>query len=150
MMGTVIELDNHRPGWKVAYVICDGCRHQAVAALHPRAPKHGLECSQCGEMTMRVSQYTEEKPMPKGKPVDIKLGTYVHYKHGPVFTVLGVAYDSTDGRGDAPMVRYLSHTHGQERVRTLEEFRQHVRWSDGIVRPRYVTIEELIESQADE
>jgi len=47
--GQLIELDDHRPGWRVAErVMCLDCGHEWVGVIHPRCRPVKLYCSECG------------------------------------------------------------------------------------------------------
>jgi len=50
-MGTVVELDAHRPGWRVQMCECRNCHHVHVGVLHPQCPNDDLECPRCHAMT---------------------------------------------------------------------------------------------------
>lgn len=63
--------------------------------------------------------------------------TYKHYK-GALYTLLFVAWDSTNGREGRELAVYVSHATGLVRARELTEFNEIVEWPDGFGRPRFV------------
>lgn len=66
---------------------------------------------------------------------------YRHYRGG-LYTVVGVAIDSTNSRAHKRTVVYTSHLYGGLHVRDEEEFNEVVEWDDGIKRPRFTLLSE--------
>lgn len=68
--------------------------------------------------------------------------TYKHFKGG-LYTVLFTAEETTNARkGGNGGVVYVSHTYGTIKYRDLDEFVEEVEWPDGIVRPRFIAVED--------
>jgi hypothetical protein len=64
-------------------------------------------------------------------------GIYRHYK-GPLYVVLGLAQDSTNGPSEGlKMVLYYSLGKHKLCVREISQFTEKVPWPDGSMRPRF-------------
>jgi hypothetical protein len=66
---------------------------------------------------------------------------YRHYKGG-LYRLLFTGLESTNGRPREKVAVYVSLEYGHVNVRRLEEFREVVRWPDGVERPRFVMADE--------
>jgi DNA replicative helicase MCM subunit Mcm2 (Cdc46/Mcm family) len=53
----VIELDDHRPVWRVVQATCRSCGHECIATQHMGCPLDASECPECGEMKCSVTHY---------------------------------------------------------------------------------------------
>ncbi len=65
---------------------------------------------------------------------------YEHHKGGK-YLVLFVADESTNARKGNSVVVYVSLTYGKVKVRDLNEFCEEVKWPDGEMRPRFISVE---------
>lgn len=59
------------------------------------------------------------------QPITMVSGLYRHYK-GDSYVVIGLAWQSDNGRERVPVVVYVSLTKGTINVRTESEFHEHV------------------------
>lgn len=58
MSESVIDLDAHRPGWRVVAERCGACGHRWISVKHPQCPETGCECSECGAMASEPDEET--------------------------------------------------------------------------------------------
>ena len=66
---------------------------------------------------------------------------YRHYK-GAIYFIEGVAIEATDDRADTEVVVYRSIALGLLFTRDLEEFIAPIEWPDGVVRPRFIQVDD--------
>lgn len=57
MSGQLVDLDDHRPVWRVVKAKCRVCGHEVVSVQHMNCSLDAAECSRCGQMKCAVTHY---------------------------------------------------------------------------------------------